>query len=315
MSATLDSTWGPYRSQSDALFSLGRFANRACGPGIGLAWSSGGMLYPLRRPVYDSDGFGDVLVVEWNPPALPAKPHVAASAGFWDRMMRVIERGLELQGQAEIAQAQAMNAFANSVLTSRFAQHSDDGVAVALDAIGVVVSLTLLASTGVGLLGLLALGGSAFLLGVDGAIYGTEMSGDEDGAKDLKESTEAMRITATILTLPDLFWNGAKALIEFREAQELLRMDQTTSQAAQKLSTRAALKTRAAKYADIAEKANLRARLRTQQIQASMRLEIMPRVAGVAGIGLLVREEITTDASLLNQTRQWLRMHVVAVNQ
>lgn len=315
MSAVLDKTWGPYASQSDAAFSLGRFANRACGPGIGLAWSSGGMLYPLRRPVYDGDGFGEVLTVEWNPPSTyPVKVQPAPGAGFWDRMVRIFERSLEMQGEAEIAQAQAYRALANSPIFSRFAQHSDDGAGVVLDAIGVAASLILI-STGLGVLGGLALLGGIVLLGSDGAIYATEMAGNENLANQLREQTEIARIAATIVTLPDLALGGAKALCEFREAEELLRADRTTAQAAQKLGARTAIKARAAQYAEIAEKANLRTQIRMKQIQAGITLEVAPRIAGGAGTGLLVREEVMEDASGLNQIRQWLRMHILAVQR
>lgn len=319
MSATLDSTWGPYRSQSDALFSLGRFANRACGPGIGLAWCSGGMLYPLRTPVYDGDGFGDVLTIEWNPPpAHPAKLQPAPSAGFWDRLVRMIQRSLEMQGEAEIAQAQAQaqawNAIANSPLFKRFGSHADDGVGVALDVIGVVASIAL-ASTGIGALGLLALIGSGALLVADGTIYGTEMAGNDELADRIRKKSEGLRIAATIATLPDLAIGGAKALCELREAEELLQADRTTAQTAQKLSARTATKARAAQYAQIVEKAHLRTQLRMKQIQASMTLEIAPRVAGTAGTSLLIREEVMEETSVLNQVRQWLRMHVVSVQR
>ena len=319
MNAVLDKTWGPYSSQSDATFSLGRFANRACGPGIGLAWSSGGMLYPLRNPVYDSDGFGDVLVVEWNPPpAHPAKLQPAPSSGFWDRLMRIIERSLEMQADAQIAQAQAetqaLRAIANSPIFQRFTQHADDGTAVALDAIAVVASLILL-PTGLGFLGGMALVGAGVLLASDGTIYGLEMAGYDKDADWVRDETEIARIAATAMTLPDLAVNLPKALREVREASELLRADRTTAQTAQRLGARTAVKARAAKYADIVERANLRTQLRIKQIQASLSLEIAPRVAGVPGTGLLLREEITGDATLTKQVARWLRMHIVATQQ
>lgn len=319
MNVTLDSTWGPYRDKSDATFSLGRFANRACGPGLGLAWSSGGMLYGLRQPTYDGEGFGDVLTIEWNPPPPhPAKLQSAPSAGFWDKLVRMIHRSLEMQGQAEIAQAQAQaqawNAVANSPLFRRFAGHADDGTAVALDVIGVVASIAL-ASTGIGALGLFALIGSGVLLATDSTIYGTEMAGNDKLADRIRKKSEGLRIAATIATLPDLAIGGAKALCELREAEELLQADRTTAQTAQKLGARTATRARATQYAQIVEKAHLRTQLRMKQIQASMTLEIAPRVAGAAGTGLLIREEVMEEASVLNQIRQWLRMHVVSVQR
>lgn len=318
MSVTLDSTWGPYRSQSDALFSLGRFANRACGPGIGLAWSTGGMLYPLRNPVYDGDGFGDVLTIEWNPPSPHATQRQAAPPpDLWHRLVRVIERGLEMQAEAQMAEAQAYMAMANSLANSRLFNHASDGVGVAIDAIGVVVTILLLpAASGVALgLGIAALVGGSVLLLSDGTIYGMEMSGHDEGAEKVRKITEPYRIGATILTLPDLAMGGYKAVAEAREASELLQADRATAQSADSMGARMANKMKAQKYAEIAERAHLRAQIRLKQIQASLALEISPRAAGGVGVGLLLREEITSDDSVLNQVASWLRMHIVTVRK
>ena len=65
----------------------------------------------------------------------------------------------------------------------------------------------------------------------------------------------------------------------------------------------------------IAERANLRAQIRTQQLTASLRLEITPRMGGVGSVGLLVREEVTTDTSMLHTFLSRLRVHAVAVHR
>ena len=63
------------------------------------------------------------------------------------------------------------------------------------------------------------------------------------------------------------------------------------------------------RFAQIAERANLRAQIRTEQIIASMKLEMAPRVAGIAAVGLLVREEVASDETMMHRAMERLRIH------
>lgn len=65
----------------------------------------------------------------------------------------------------------------------------------------------------------------------------------------------------------------------------------------------------------IVERANLRAQLRGEQLTAMMRLELRPRPAAVAGVGLFVREEILNDESLLHQFMRRSQLTCVAVHK
>ena len=119
---------------------------------------------------------------------------------------------------------------------------------------------------------------------------------------------------ATVATLPDLAWGGAKAIREFREVRELGKVDRMTANTAAALAARTANASRAARYADIAERARLRTQLRSEQIRGAILHEFSPSVAGTRGMFLLGREEWTTDESLLNEFLRRIRVHVVAVH-
>ncbi len=64
----------------------------------------------------------------------------------------------------------------------------------------------------------------------------------------------------------------------------------------------------------IAAKANLRAQIRSEQITAGLRLEVTGKIAGAGSVGLLAREEIQADESLLHQFLQYLQIHCTGVH-
>ena len=67
-----------------------------------------------------------------------------------------------------------------------------------------------------GLAGIAATGGSLLLLGADGAVFATEMTGNEALSRKIEDSqlTQWARIVGTVMTLPDLAVGGVKALRE-----------------------------------------------------------------------------------------------------
>ncbi len=92
-------------------------------------------------------------------------------------------------------------------------------------------------------------------------------------------------------------------------------LDRTTATSAINLGARTQQAARAERLAQIAERANLRAQLRTEQIMASIKLEMTPRVAGAIGTGLLLRDEIKEDESVMREFFRRLQIHCVALHQ
>ena len=165
MAVILTPESGPYQSPLEAGERLGRFIDKACGPGTGIVWAANGNLYPLRAPRRDCDGIGDVAIFEWNKPAPPAPQ----PTGFWGKVKTFIVGVLEAEGEAQLQQSEAEMAMGNAmaqVIGRALHSHQGDGVGVALDVVGVVLSLALI-PTGLGVVGLVGLVGSAFLLGTD----------------------------------------------------------------------------------------------------------------------------------------------------
>jgi hypothetical protein len=178
------------------------------------------------------------------------------------------------------------------MLTSNY----DQAANVAFDIASVGLSIAAIA-VGAPVLGSIALLGGAILLLADTAIYAYDISGDYQGAEAVKEKTLPLRIVATIATLPDAGWNGVKAIRELNEIIQLRKIDGATAVAAGAMASRIANSGRAEKAAQIAEKANLRAQLRNEQIRGLWLHELTPRAAGLAGAALLLKEVFGPDDS------------------
>lgn len=284
------------------------FVDRSCSPAVGIVWAANGLIYPLRAPHRDASSIGEIVTFEWTsaPPPPPRQPNGLwqSFVAFWDRYaaMEAESQRLQLEGN------RAMVSAIGSGISRVFHNHQDDAAGVALDVLCIALSLALL-PTGLGALGLMGLAGGAILLGADGVAYAKEMGGDEEGAETWKHQTESLRIVATVMTLPDLAFGGVKAIRELQEIRELRALDRTTATAAEGLAARTARASRAQRYAQIAERANLRAQIRSKQIIASIKLELTPRALAIASTGLLVREEITSDASTARRVMERLRIH------
>ena len=312
MTLMLTPEWGPYTDQNDARTCLTRFVDRACGPETGIVWTANGNLYPMRAPKRDGDGIGAISVFEWNKPPPPAKP----PSGFMAKLKAFIRSALEAEGKAALQESQANLAMGQAMaqgLSRMFTSHVDDGAGVVLDVLCIALSIALL-PTGIGALGFVGLVGGAFLLGTDGAAYAMEMSGDDEGAESFKKQTERYRIFATLMTLPDVAYGGVKLVKELVEVKELRAMDRITAQAATNMSARTTNAARVERLHQIAARANLRAQIRSEQIAAALKLEATGKVAGAGSVGLLMREEIQTDESLLHQFLKYLQVHCTAVH-
>jgi hypothetical protein len=214
------------------------------------------------------------------------------------------------QGRSYMAMGRAMNTAIDRMIHT----HHDDAVGVAIDVLCVAVAIVLL-PTGITEIGAAALLGGSILLLADGAIYAQEICGDEEGAAQTRKNTEVLRIVATVMTLPDLAFGGAKAVREIQEIRELQTIDRSTAAAAEGLAARTARAERAERFAQIAERANIRAQDRSRQIMHQLKMEIAPRAAGTGGVGLLLREEITDDESLLHETARRLHIHCIGTHR
>lgn len=317
MSGSLDAVWGPFTNLEDARHRLTGFVDRTCTAEVGVVWAARGGLYPLRPPTKRADNLADVVVFAWQDAPKPLPP---APSGFLASIKAFLERAAEAQYQASMAEAQANMAIGQaigSVFNRMTHTHRDDGVGVAIDVLCIALSIALI-PTGIGLVttvaGIAALGGAA-LLAMDGTAYAMEMTGDDEGAENVKNKTEVYRIIATVMTLPDLFKGGYIAVRELREVVLALPRAEQTAATAGRLANDARDADRARRYAQIAERAKLRAQIRREQIIGSMTHEITPRTGGLGSGGLLIREEIQNDKSLYHQTLSRLQIHATSLSR
>lgn len=314
MTLVFTDQWGPYSGAGDAARHLDAFVDRACGADVGIVWAARGVVNPLRAPKRDQNGVGEVVVFEWT--AAPPPPP-APVTGLWPRAARFFRQVVEDAGRNRLATIEADMAEGRMLqagIAHLIHSHPDDALGVALDIVCIVLSLALI-PTGLGALGIIGLVGGTILLGADGTAYAMEMSGDEEGAAKVKEATETLRIVATVMTLPDIAYSGVKVVREMQEIRELRALDLTTAKSAQAMALRTAKAGRAARFEQIAERALLRAQIRSEQLAAAMKLEITPRGAGIASLMLLLREEFGSDKSALRRFCERIRVHCTAVHR
>ncbi len=311
---TLDPIWGPYRGPDDARSMLSGFVDRACGPAVGIAWAAGGRLYPLRAPGVAGSGRRHGAPPQWPPaPPPPLKPPV----GFWPRVWAGLQWCMDQEGKAALQEARANQAMAqgvNQVLSRMLHSHQDDGLGVAFDILAIGLSLALI-PTGIGMLGVLGLVGGGILLAADGGAYAMELAGDDEGAERIKQRTEYFRIMGTLMTLPDIGWNGVKMIGEIREIQAMRAVNRATAVAAENAASRAASAARARRLQQVAERAHLRAQIRSEQLAALFRLEVSGRAVGTGSVGLLVREEWLNDESAAHAIARRLQIHTTTVHR
>ncbi len=313
----LSPKWGPFDGPHQASTKLAKYVDESLDPSVGIAWSSLGELTPLRRPQYDSGGFGDVLVFGWDliPPPSPPRPDA------WGKFLDYMESALADIGQSQLDQANAQleadRAIGHAVsgVFSRMADPKNrmDGAGVALDVLCVGLSLAAMA-TPVGWIGLAAFAGSVALLAADGGAYGAELAGDDTLANGIKDQTQLLRVCATILTLPDIAWGGLKAVQEINEVRALRASSLSTAARADADAMRSVSRGKA--FASIADRARQRAAARMVKLRWMMAHEITPRAIAPGGIYLLIDE--LTDKENKGAVAQFLRQysfHVVAHHQ
>lgn len=218
-------TFGPYHSRAKATIALGRFADAALGPGIGLIWVEKGDAVLLRPPRYGLDGLGITLVAQWtlNPPPVPPP------SGFWQNIKAGVEKALALEGEAELRRSQAELAEGRAIdhfvaeSWHRIGEYVEGhpvevgSVAVAGDAIGVlagVVAFGMVFVAGAPFTAaiaatMLAGGASAVLLAADGQMLAYRVEGREEDAAALenKEWYRTVMKVGPLLLLPDLAMN------------------------------------------------------------------------------------------------------------
>ena len=239
----------PYADLQEATSCLGRFADEAVDARCGITWSDGAMLTVLRQAEVGGDGHGtylNVLRLHVSAPPPPPPPPAKAS-GFFARAEAVFWRAMELEGEAEIENAQAQLAMSQAIVG---ALHDDvwepahrflmrhkklaDGAGVAVDVIGVIAGAAFVIALApeLGVLaiatGVAAGAGSLILLLADGSVFLPEMMGDEalSQRRENSQLVQWARIVGTGMTLVDIPIGGARALIELgklsREAREAL---------------------------------------------------------------------------------------------
>lgn len=247
----------PYASLQDAAFRLGRFTDRAIDARCGITWSDGTILTVLRRAQVGTDGHGtylNVLRLHVSAPP-PPPPAPAKSTSFLARAETVFWHAMELEGQAEIDNAQAQLAMSQAVIGAvrdnvwepahqYLMRHKKaaDGVGIAVDVIGVIAGAAFVIALApeLGVLaiatGIAAGAGSLILLLADGSVFLPEMMGDEalSQRREHSQLVQWARIIGTGMMLIDIPVGGARALVEVgrlsREAREALVGARTTDE-------------------------------------------------------------------------------------
>ncbi len=237
--------WSPYDDLDEARTRLCRLADEAAGPQCGVSFSDGRSICVLRQAA-GSDGRALWLnVLSQHIAAPPPAPPSAPASGMVGKLKAWFWRAMELEGQAEIDRAQLQLA-GNQAMAQEFRDHVwepahafllrhkllADTAGVALDVVGVAAAVVFVVAVapelgaaalagsvaaGVGLLtGSAASLGAIVLFGLDGMIYGAEISGNEAYAKKMDDNSTIgwVRIGATLMLLPDLPVGGLRALEE-----------------------------------------------------------------------------------------------------
>lgn len=226
----------PYANVQDAASRIGRFAERVAGPGCGLTWSDGTTVALLRR-AQAAGGHGTYLNVLRRhvsaPPPPPPPP--AKATGFLAHAEAIFWRAMELEGEAELANAEIQMAGARAMTEAvrdniwepahqYLLRHKKvaDGVGVAVDVIGVIAgaAFVIALTPELGALAIVtgaAAGiGSLVLLAADGYVFVPELLGDEAKSQRHENAqwVQWARIVGTAMTLIDLPVGGVRALAE-----------------------------------------------------------------------------------------------------
>ena len=273
--------WYPYGDFPEARNRLCAFANSSVNPQCGVSFSDGVSIAVLRQPSGDSNGrtlWLNVLAQHIaSPPPAPAPPKGTVGklkAWFW--------RAMEIEGEAELQNAEIEQA-GSQAMVQEFKDHvwqpvhqfllrhklAADTAGVALDVVGVAAAAVfffvaapelIAAGTVVATIGLVtgtsAALGSIVLLGIDGSIYGAEVTGHEAFASKMEDNKviQWTRIGATIMLLPDVAIGGMRSLTEIgqlgNEAREATSASSEALKAAEEARARVAKIRNPAKHPD-----------------------------------------------------------------
>lgn len=85
---TTTPTWGPFKGPIDASRCLGGFVDAHVGPEVGICWKGSDALVPIRRPSWDGDGYGSVLIVRFDE---QSPTHPGARLGFFASVERALQ--------------------------------------------------------------------------------------------------------------------------------------------------------------------------------------------------------------------------------
>ena len=228
--------WYPYGSQDHATAHLSGFADHQFGISSGVTWSDGQSVAILRKASITSGGHGAyVNILRQHVAALPSPAKPSAPSTFLQRAEAFLEHAVELEGEAEIENAQAQQAASQAMFNAardnvwepvhRFMlrhKQATDLAGVVIDAVGVFagVAFVIALSPELGALaiatGVAVAVGSGVLLLADIAVYATEATGHNALSKTIEDSAfvQWSRIVGTTLTLIDLPVGGVRALAD-----------------------------------------------------------------------------------------------------
>lgn len=263
--------WYPYDSFQDARARLCLFADRTAGSFCGVSLSDGDSLSVLRHPASTPNSprlWLNVLVQHISVPA----PVPAASGGLLGTLKGWFWKAMEIEGQAEIQNAQAQLA-ASQAVGREFRDHvweptheflirhkfAADTAGLALDMVGVVaggiflvvaapelVAVGTVAATVSLYTGGSAAAGSVILFVVDGSIYIVDLAAGQARAAKIEDNVaiQWIRIGATLMLLPDFIVGGFRTLLEIGklsgEAEEAVATSARISRATEEARARVA---------------------------------------------------------------------------
>jgi hypothetical protein len=228
--------WTPYHSRQEAQLHLFTFADNArLEDNTGIVWSCPDASIMLRKPTRDADGFAYSLVVQWYPVTPPPPP---PPAGAWKKIANFFTEAMELEGQAELQQAEAQRAYGQAVVQtmSEWFSNKDNAhtAGLVIDIIG-LLAFACLFIPGVGEVEMAAavsagnvtagLAGAGAMMGawVDGRYLWLSYNGNgeaqkKQAAKDFENDpyTQSMSVAAALLALPDFIVGGIATVRDLR---------------------------------------------------------------------------------------------------
>ena len=282
--------WGPYANEGEARQCLGAFAAEIVGPGTGVIFCDGIGAEYLRRPFYDSDGSGLVLIAscraELPPPAPPPAPH-----GAWQRIEKFFNDAMTSYGQSQLEASKAQLAMGQAeadMLKKGWTSLHDfveghkmafDGVAVAGDVFGVIagaVAILAIGATGFAVLpvlGVIAGVASLALLAEDGSVLYAELRNDEVRKKEIEESWhyKVIELVGPLLLLPDLVFGGPRAVASLpKSAAELGETTEAVAHGSESLSAqRGAVDAYKESHASKLGRSNIQTKVQRMQARAN----------------------------------------------